>query len=247
MRLALCCLAALASACGPPGDTDGLIMLDPDAHAAGLTLSVGGWTGATHMPLSVRELEEVSISGEFGTRRIAGRAGFLGLVVGSAGSVDWRRLGDEVDPDALEVSGSEDAVVTLGTRLGAQKTDRGVRRWQLRDTELLARSAWGTDLAGIDDVQPVLILPVRPLELAAFPVAPRTATVLLLDDTVTAAGLYTTGDETLLLDTSGGFTAYRNGCVSSSGRFRAEADSVVLMPASGPARTLRSSELKELQ
>lgn len=241
MRWKLCCLAVLASACGPPGDTEALVLLDADARAAGLTLSVGGWSGSPHMPISVREAEQVIVSGGFGTRALPARPGQLGLVVGSAGSVDWRKVGEELDPDALELIGDETAVSAVATTLGATMAREGTNLWKLRGSGVLERTAWMSVAGGIEQVRAVPILAARPLEVGGFSNLQRPTAVVLVNDVVSWVGVYRSQNETLMLDASGGFTLHA-GCDVFAGTFRVEGGTVVLQTGPGAQRVLHVSQ-----
>ena len=236
MRLKLCWLAVMASACGPPADTSALLLLDPDARAAGLSLSLGGWTGSPRTPISVNEVDEVAVTGNFGVRRIALRAGHLGLVVGSVGSIDWRDIDGELDGDALDVSGAELAASSVAATLEATVTPAGPGRWRVHGPDALRRSAWLASPEGLDEVHPVaLALAVFPP--AAFHTLDRAAMVLV-NDVVAFVGVYRSQTETLVLDASGGFTVDGPDCAHASGHFRVEGGAVVLVPEQGPARQL---------
>lgn len=241
MRWKLCSLAVLASACGPPGDSEALVLLDADARAAGLTLSVGGWSGSPRLPISIREAEQVVVSGGFGTRPLSARAGHLGLVVGSAGSVDWRKVGEELDPDALDLVGDEPAVSAVATTLGAAMTREGTNLWRLRGAGVLERSAWLTASGGVEQVRAVPLFAAGPLEVGGFSNLQRPSSVLLMNDVVSWVGVYRSDRETLVLDASGGFTLHA-GCDLFAGSYRVEGGAVVLQTGPGAQRVLHVSQ-----
>jgi hypothetical protein len=237
MRLVLCCLVVVGSACGPPSDSRTLLMLDTDARAAGWSISVGGWKGAPITPIDATERDRVLLSAPGRTRPVEARPGFLAHAVGAAASIDWRELDSEVDSDAFELTGTEAAVHDVATMLGAEVRSSGERRFVLRAKDALKHVAWLEAPSGVEAVAPVLTF--APTQLSAAPFATlRAPTVYLANDAPALVGIYRSEGDILSLDASGGFSLDAPGCRHVEGTYQLEGTQVILKPREGARRAL---------
>jgi hypothetical protein len=235
VRASVVVLAMGLSACGPEGQERPLLLLDAQARAAGYRLTVGEWSGAPVTPIAVTPVDDVVLTGPAGTRHLVPKPGAVGQIEGAAGTLTWRDLGKDVDPDRFTVRGSADAARLLATRLDLKA--EGAR---VEGPDALTLAAWFDAPAEVAELltEPLTAaLPPQPSMFHTVPSAPPPS-MRLLDEIPSAVGAYTTqAGELLVLDASGGFTQHYR-CDVTTGHFFVSGNTVVLVPDNGPRREL---------
>ncbi len=254
MRWSFLLLPWVGIACGPqPGD-GALVLLDATSRAAQVRLTLGSWSGAPTTPIAVNAWDDVIVTTQQGDRHLPVERDTVMQLAGANAAVTSHSLPDELDVDALEVDADATAAGQLARILGATLTEDSDSHWLLRGTDVLRQSAWLAVPEGVRAVRPHVLAPVANARgggaVVAVPVASAVSTpssafpgaVHLIDELPAHVGVYSAGNDVLVLDASGGFTMSRSCNTDSAGHFFVEGNELVLVPEVGDRRALSLDE-----
>ncbi len=118
--LLLSCLAL--GACAAPISPDALVLIDSEAREAGVHVVSEGRVLTGPLPLAVPGGLPLEVVTADGIRTLDPIADEVVDLRGPDAEVIWRRIGDDVDPDALWVGGDEAALEDLAWELDADLT-----------------------------------------------------------------------------------------------------------------------------
>ena len=151
----LCAVAAISCAAGQ-SDPGGYVLLDLDARQAGVSVEVGDHAVSSALPIAVSPGERVALhAGESEEALTVGR-GELVYVEGASGHVTHLRLGKEIAPDELRLSGEEAAANDLAGQLGASVAPDEAG-WRLRTTDVFPAAAFARVPDRLLSASPVML------------------------------------------------------------------------------------------
>lgn len=231
-------LGFLAGCGGQAISPPGYLLLDKDAREAGLTVEVGGWSGAPLLPLQLKTDETVTLLSAGGRVPIVLRPSQLAWVRGARAGVDFT----EVKEDRLTVDGTDAAVRLLADMLGGEAGVRADGRWDVRASDIYERASFMTEPAGVRDVEPATLGAATAQRSAFVPAtggAHRPELVVGGGSAASAVGVYVTAGRVLILDAEGGFSL--EGCNGSdrvAGRVTVEDGLVRLATGDGELAVL---------
>jgi hypothetical protein len=161
------CLSALG--CAADASSDGYVLVDPAARAAGATLTIDDRAVEATLPAPVPAGSRVALVEPRGgaATELHVEPGELAYVEGATASVSHLRIGKDVAADAVRVTGDEASVRELASRWGGATVSQDAAGWHLTAADVFGLAAAAH--------APAHVLGVAPIALAAgpAPVGPR--------------------------------------------------------------------------
>lgn len=140
-----------------------LVMLDPEARAAGFALVTAEGKIAPVTPVEVEG--DVTLIGPGQRIPLTVAAGELLVVTGKRGALVPRALATEVDADAVRVTGAEPSVRAFASALRAKVSGSGP--WELRAPGLVASLAHRTPPEGISAIESIDVEAAQAAQIVA--------------------------------------------------------------------------------
>jgi hypothetical protein len=150
----LCSVAALS--CAADGSEPGAyVLLDQEARQAGVSLEVGDHVVESALPIAVSPDDHILLHNGATEEPLTVARGELVYIEGTGGKVTHLRLGKDVAPDELRVTGEEAAAKDLAGQLGA-KVDPDDAGWRLHVPGVFTGAALARVPERLRSVAPVL-------------------------------------------------------------------------------------------
>lgn len=215
----------------------GIVLLDREARAAG-QLSHEGWHGAPALPVSLDAGEPVAFSSPAGRVVFDLRPGAIAYLHGAGGAIEWLRLGEDVGADRLRVHATKEVAADLAKRLAGRVESGADGVFTITAPDLFERASFLEAPAGITDVVPDYLGAMQKGDRSSGSFAiPDLERVAALPEGASEAarqamlvGVYTAGNDAIILDADGGFTLEDacSGDPIDRGRYHTEGDRIVL-------------------
>jgi hypothetical protein len=139
---------------GAPGDDHAsYVLLDREAREAGYSVEGAAKDGSV-LPIEVEASAEVELVGPSRRMTFTPQQGELVHVRGAQASLEFRKVGEDVDPDRILVTGSAAAAKELGGSLAGEIVGLADGSWQISATNALGESSRTTAPLGIAELSP---------------------------------------------------------------------------------------------